>query len=193
MVALRKIEGLVNSGGRVTVIADSILPQISQGISGIHLINRRFGEDDITPDYVLAIAATDDKAVNESVFRAAQKAGVLCNVVDQPDLCSFILPAVFERGKIIAAISTSGASPYLAADIKNRIKEVIGEEYTLLSEFLAEVRDRIKERFSDSDERKKFWERYFTEDLAGIARREGKEGLNRKMNEILEKMRYPAY
>jgi uroporphyrin-III C-methyltransferase / precorrin-2 dehydrogenase / sirohydrochlorin ferrochelatase len=185
-VAVRKIESLLSAHAQVTVIAESVLPQLARDFPGLHLINRRFEENDITYEYALVVAATDDRAVNDSVFRAAEKAGVLCNVVDQPELCSFILPSVFERGKIIAAVSTSGASPYLAADLKNRIATMIGDEYTLLSEFLADVRDMIKGRLSNPDERKKFWERFFAEDPALIARREGKPGLEKRLNGILD-------
>jgi uroporphyrin-III C-methyltransferase/precorrin-2 dehydrogenase/sirohydrochlorin ferrochelatase len=185
-VAARKIESLVSAHAQVTVIAESVLPQLALDFPGLRFINRKFQENDITNEYALVIAATDDRKVNESVFRAAEKAGVLCNVVDQPDLCSFILPSVFERGKIIAAVSTSGASPYLAADIRNRIAAMIGDEYTLLSEFLADVRDMVKGRLSNPDERKKFWERFFAEDPALIARREGKQGLEKRLKGILD-------
>src|SRR5207247_9718972 len=84
--------------------------------------------------HFLAIAATSDTDVNVAVFEEAESRAMLCNVVDVPPLCSFILPAIVRSGPIAIAISTAGASPALAKRMKREIGDLFGDAYAELAE-----------------------------------------------------------
>jgi len=116
-VALRKLTGLVNAGAVVTVIA----PNIADGIADLATVHRRpYATGDLT-GYRLVITATDDPQVNAHVSADAKAAGVFVNSADDPQNCTFILPAIARRGPITVAVSTGGASPALASRLRDEI------------------------------------------------------------------------
>jgi uroporphyrin-III C-methyltransferase/precorrin-2 dehydrogenase/sirohydrochlorin ferrochelatase len=108
--------------------------------------------------YALVIAATSDPAVNHAVADAAKARHVPVNVVDQPALCSFILPSIIERAPLIVAVSSGGASPVLARLLRARLESLIPAGYGRLAALAGEFRDRVKARFQ-GPERRRFWER----------------------------------
>jgi uroporphyrin-III C-methyltransferase/precorrin-2 dehydrogenase/sirohydrochlorin ferrochelatase len=108
--------------------------------------------------YALAIAATSDPAVNRAVSAAARARRVPVNVVDQPALCSFILPSIVERAPLVVAVSSGGASPVLARLLRARLESMIPAAYGRLAALAGEFRDRVKARFK-GPERRRFWER----------------------------------
>jgi len=114
----------------------------------------------------VVVAATDDRAVNERVFRDAEKRGMLCNVADVPDLCNFILPAVHREGAIAVAVSTGGASPALAQRIRAEIAERVGPEHAELAARLRSLRPWAKAHFSSYEERRDFFQRLVEQELA---------------------------
>src|SRR5262249_45922491 len=113
----------------------------------------RFVEEDLN-GMVLVISATDDRKVNEEVAGAAAARGLLCNVVDQPDLCGFITPALVTRGGLQISVSTGGGSPTLTQRVKREVAALIGEEYGVLLEIAAEMRAEAKDRITDFERRK---------------------------------------
>jgi siroheme synthase-like protein len=90
---------------------------------------------------------------------------MLCNVADQPDLCSFILPAVHRNGPIAVGISTGGASPALAQRMRDEIAELFGEQYATLARRLRDLRPEAKERFATYEERRDYFQRLVEEEL----------------------------
>jgi uroporphyrin-III C-methyltransferase/precorrin-2 dehydrogenase/sirohydrochlorin ferrochelatase len=108
--------------------------------------------------YALAIAATSDQEVNRAVAAAARARRIPVNVVDQPALCSFILPSIVERAPLVVAVSSGGASPVLARLLRARLESMIPAAYGRLAALAAEFRDRVKARFK-GPERRRFWER----------------------------------
>ncbi|HSJ96313.1 MAG TPA: siroheme synthase CysG, partial [Myxococcota bacterium] len=108
--------------------------------------------------YALAIAATSDQEVNRAVAAAARARCIPVNVVDQPALCSFILPSIVERAPLIVAVSSGGASPVLARLLRARLESTIPAAYGRLAALAAEFRERVKARFK-GPERRRFWER----------------------------------
>jgi precorrin-2 dehydrogenase/sirohydrochlorin ferrochelatase len=115
---------------------------------------------------LLVIAATSDRALNERVFRDAEKRGMLCNVADVPELCNFILPAVHREGPIAVAVSTGGASPALAKRLRSMIAAVVRPEHAELAEELRAMRPEVKERFKTYEERRDYFEEIVTERLS---------------------------
>jgi uroporphyrin-III C-methyltransferase/precorrin-2 dehydrogenase/sirohydrochlorin ferrochelatase len=156
--ASRKVELLLRANAKVTVVAPELSPQLAQWANEGRIIYRagKFAPTDLSLCH-LVIAATNDKAVNEQVSTLAQAQGTPVNVVDQPQLCSFIMPSVIDRSPIQIAVSTGGASPVLARLLRARLETMIPASYGKLAEFVASFRDKVKQRYSFK-ERRRFWE-----------------------------------
>jgi precorrin-2 dehydrogenase / sirohydrochlorin ferrochelatase len=140
-VAARKTRALVDAGADVLVIA----PKISEEIKAlpVKVAERAYRRGDLSAAW-LALAATDDPIVNRQVFTDGQDVRVWVNVADDPEACSFTLPAVMRQGPVTVAVSTSGYSPALARWLRERIAADLGPEVALLAELLSEARDALK-------------------------------------------------
>ena len=141
-VALRKGEGLLACGGRVTVVAPRISAEL-RGLGDVMIEERPWRPADLDGMW-LVIAATDDPAVNRAVYDAGQRAGVWVNGADDPANCSFTLPSVVRRGDLQVTVSTGGRSPALATWLRRRLEGEIGPEYAVLLDLLATERDGLK-------------------------------------------------
>lgn len=141
-VAVRKVEGLLACGGRVTVVAPRVDAAL-RALPGVTVEQRAWRPDDIDGMW-LVIAATDDPAVNRAVYVAGQEAGVWVNGADDPANCSFTLPSVVRRGDLQVTVSTGGRSPALATWLRRRLEGEIGPEYAVLLDLLATERDGLK-------------------------------------------------
>lgn len=150
-----KIGGLIDTGAQVCVIALRA-SEIVQGwaqAGKISLELRAFASDDLDGTF-LAVVATASRALNESIYRAAQRRGVLCNVVDVPEYCDFYYPAVVRRGDLQIAISTNGRSPSLSQKLRQQLEQQFGPGYEQWVAELGETRKLVMA--SDLDpERKK--------------------------------------
>src|SRR5207244_7777165 len=114
----------------------------------------------------LVVAATSSTPLNRRVFADAEARQVLCNVVDVPELCSVILPAVHRQGPIAVAVSTGGASPALAQRLRDRLGAQIGPEHVELAERLRELRPWAKTHYRTYEERRDFFQQIVEEALA---------------------------
>jgi precorrin-2 dehydrogenase/sirohydrochlorin ferrochelatase len=125
-----KIGGLIDTGAHIRVIA----LRASETVQGwaqagkISLELRAFDADDLDGTF-LAVVATASRALNESIYRVAQRRGVLCNVVDVPEYCDFYYPAVVRRGDLQIAISTNGRSPSLSQKLRQQLEQQFGPGY----------------------------------------------------------------
>jgi precorrin-2 dehydrogenase/sirohydrochlorin ferrochelatase len=140
-VAARKIAGLVEAGADVTVVAPRICEEIRA--MPVEVVERPYRKGDIALAW-LAIAATDDASVNQQVHADGRAARVWVNAADDPDACTFTLPAVVRRGPVTVAVSTSGHSPALASWLRERLADQLGPEIGRLAELLSEARDELK-------------------------------------------------
>jgi siroheme synthase-like protein len=140
-VAARKARGLAEAGADVVVIAPSICDEIRS--LPVQLVERPYRREDLSLAW-LAMAATDRADVNRQVYADGQEAHVWVNSADDPEACSFALPAVLRQGPVTVAVSTSGYSPALAVWIRERIAADLGPEVGLLAEMLSEARDDLK-------------------------------------------------
>ena len=140
-VALRKIETLRSAGARVTVVAESIHDGLrALGAQGnVTLIERRFAASDIRasglPRPWLIVAATDEPAINAEAARAAQAAGIFCNVVDDRGQSTALMASIIDRSPVQVAVSTGGASPVLARLIRERLEALLDESLGPLARF----------------------------------------------------------
>jgi len=181
-VATRKVEVLLATGGRVTVIAPRLTPTLA-GLADTHEVlhhARHYHRGDLAGAF-LAVVATDDGVVQRAVAGEAEAERVLLNVVDEPALCGFIVPAVVKRGSVTVAVSTGGSSPALARKMRERLAEQIGQEYGLL----ADVLGRLRERLAASMERQEMFGR-LVDSPALIWLREGRfDDVDRLLAEVV--------
>jgi precorrin-2 dehydrogenase / sirohydrochlorin ferrochelatase len=129
-VGEEKIEGLLGTGARIRVVAldaSSIVREWAR-VGKIELELRAFSSDDLDGAF-LSVVATSSRSFNERVYFEAHRRGVLCNVVDVPDLCDFFYPSVVRRGDLQIAVSTSGQSPSLAQKIRLQLEKQFGPGY----------------------------------------------------------------
>lgn len=159
-IAARKIELLGRSGAQITVVAeqfgDSVLAM--QAPLNLTLRQQSFSPDDVT-GMRLIVSATNDRTVNELVSASAEKQRIPVNVVDNPDLCSFIFPAIVDRSPLIAAITSGGASPVLARILRAKIESMIPASYGRLAQFAEDFRVLVKQTIREPNQRRVFWEK----------------------------------
>jgi siroheme synthase-like protein len=153
-VALEKVDGLIDCGARVTVVAPHVVPELAR--LEVALIRRGYLSEDLEGRF-LVVAATSTTSVNRRVYRDAEARSLLCNVVDVPELCSFILPAIHREDPITVAVSTGGASPALAQRLRDEIARVVGPEHAALARTLHELRPWAKSHFATYEERKAYF------------------------------------
>jgi uroporphyrin-III C-methyltransferase / precorrin-2 dehydrogenase / sirohydrochlorin ferrochelatase len=156
-VAERKVEGLLECGACVTLISPEVTPAIEQWAEAgaIRLERRRFLPGDLGHAR-LAYAATSDPEVNQAVRAEADDKSIWLNVVDQPALCDFFVPALVRRGDLTVAVSTNGASPALARRIREELERRFGPEYETALRELRGLRDACQaEGRSIADERQR--------------------------------------
>ncbi|MGO9084786.1 MAG: bifunctional precorrin-2 dehydrogenase/sirohydrochlorin ferrochelatase [Candidatus Sulfotelmatobacter sp.] len=139
-----KIAGLLETGARLRVVALEASDAVGEWARAgkIELELRAFSPGDLDGAF-LVVAATASRTLNERIHHEAQKRGVLCNVVDVPDLCDFFYPAVVRRGDLQIAVSTAGQSPSLAKKIRQQLEQQFGPGYAAWVAELGETRRRI--------------------------------------------------
>ncbi len=159
-VAERKTASLLKSGADVILVSPKLTPNLTtwRDMGQLSHHNREFLDRDLDGSH-LVIAATDAPEVNRRISELAGAQRIPVNVVDQPELCSFILPSVIDRSPVVAAISTGGASPVLARLIRSRLESLIPAGYGRLADLCCRFRQRVKETFANPADRKRFWER----------------------------------
>lgn len=159
LVAQRKVAALLQAKARVTVVSPMATPRIlGYAHRGrIRHVARTFRPADLHGAW-LVCAATDDRVVNEAVFKAATRRRIFANVVDQPRLCSFIAPAIARRGSLTIAVSTGGASPTMARRLRDEVDRRLGPEYARLLRLLGGLRDVAKRRLPRYEDRKRYFD-----------------------------------
>ncbi|MEN6519541.1 MAG: bifunctional precorrin-2 dehydrogenase/sirohydrochlorin ferrochelatase [Armatimonadota bacterium] len=185
-VALRKIETLLDFGARVTVVS----PCVSQDIfeltdSGRIILCERCYESSDISKCALVIAAAGDREVNLQVSEDASAAGIPVNVVDDPELCSFIVQSVVRRGDLVISIGTGGNSPALAKRVREKIEEVIGPEYEELTDLMGELREAAKSQISSQSEREEFFNKVLDSDVPELLRQGKREEARKRAFELL--------
>ena len=140
-MAHQKVSGLLEAQARVTVVA----PEIGERILALDVVcHRRPYRSPEAAAYRLVVAATGVPAVNQQVYDDAEAAGVWVNSADDPDRCTFTLPAQLRRGRLTVTVSTGGHSPAMSAWVRQRLDDEIGPEYDTLIGVLAAVRHEVQ-------------------------------------------------
>ncbi|HZW87308.1 MAG TPA: siroheme synthase CysG [Gallionella sp.] len=155
-VAKRKATVLLEAGATVRVVA----PQIESGLAGqqnVEAITAHFASHHLD-DVALVIAATNDRGVNLKISELARARNIPVNVVDDPELCSFIMPAILDRSPLMIAFSSGGASPVLTRMLRGKLEAIIPHNYGRLAAFAKQFRERVKARVTNPAKRRIFWE-----------------------------------
>ncbi len=158
-VAARKAGVLLDAGAKVRVVAPEIDPGLAEQ-QGVELIVSRFEPEHID-NAALVIAATNDRNVNKQVSELAQSRSIPVNVVDDPELCSFIMPAILDRSPLMIAFSSGGASPVLTRMMRGKLETLIPQNYSRLAAFAERFREQVKTRVTNPAKRRIFWENVF--------------------------------
>ena len=161
-VATRKVKNLLNAGAKVIVISPQMsqpLKEMAQHQKGeqLTLIEREFQPSDIAIAF-LVVAATDQADVNAQIAEQAHQANTPVNVADNPKLCSFIFPSTLDRSPVTIAVSTGGASPVLARQLRTKLETMIPSACGRLAAITEEYREKVKQHFPHKEQRKAFWE-----------------------------------
>ena len=141
-VAARKAAGLIAAGAAVTIVAPVVSPQAAD--SGAQVERRPYAAGEAAA-YRLVVTATDDPAVNARVAADATAANVFVNSADDPENCTFTLPAIARRGPVTVAVATDGTSPLLAQTLRDRFAALLDDDVLALVADLASLRNEIQE------------------------------------------------
>jgi precorrin-2 dehydrogenase/sirohydrochlorin ferrochelatase len=166
-VATEKVEKLIDHGAVVRLVSPEITPELSEMVSSgavAEYRERPYRAGDLD-DCFLVIAATNLDAINRMVWQDAEALNLLCNVVDVPPLCNFIVPSIVRRGELALAISTGGASPVVAKHIRRQLEDAYGPEWEALVSLLRDLRDELKDRYLDMPSRRDAVERLLETDV----------------------------
>ncbi len=168
-VAARKAGLLQRAGARVLLVAPQACDELQRQVQGeaMNWLQREFSDSDIEGK-TLVIAATDHQAVNRRVSELAKQAGIPVNVVDQPELCTFIVPSIIDRSPVQVAVSTGGHSPVLARLLRARLESYVPAAYGRLARLVESFRERVKQRFSGVTQRRQFWENTLQGEVAEL-------------------------
>ncbi|HEY6131287.1 MAG TPA: siroheme synthase CysG [Halioglobus sp.] len=158
-VATRKARLLLRAGAKLTVVSPTISEELKSLLAdhGGVWQQARYCENDLH-GRSLVVAATPDRATNEQIYRDATTLSVLVNVVDAPDLCSFIFPSIIDRDPLLIAITSSGRSPVLARILRRKIEAMVPAAYGRLAGFAGRFRQLVKDRIPQDTARRLFWE-----------------------------------
>jgi precorrin-2 dehydrogenase/sirohydrochlorin ferrochelatase len=154
-VGLEKAKGLLACGAVVTIVAPQIEPELQR--LPVRWRPKRYQPSDLDGNF-LVVAATSVTSLNRRVFLDAESRSMLCNVVDTPEICSFILPAVYRRDPIAIAVSTGGASPALAKRLRDDFGARIEDQHVALAQRLRDLRPWVRDHYHSYRERKEFFE-----------------------------------
>ena len=155
-VAEGKISGLLDAAAKVRVVAPEATGQVCfwAATGQIERLSRPFEPTDLDGMF-LVVAATNSHELHENILAEARRRGVLCNIVDVPELCDFYYPAVVQRGALQIAVSTSGQSPALAQRLRKELEEQFGPEYEAWLQQLGEEREKLFAAKMDPEERRR--------------------------------------
>ena len=161
-IAARKIELLRRAGAHVRVTARELGHELQalHEIAAIEWIAQTFDAEQLEGVF-LVIAATDNNTLNSQVFDAANARHKLVNVVDDQPKCSFIFPSIVDRSPLVVAISSSGTAPVLARLLREKIEALLPANLGQMALVAGQWRDKVKQRYHQMSERRRFWERAF--------------------------------
>lgn len=185
-VAARKAASLLECGAAVRVVSPELHPELEAAAQAgiIEALRRPFDEETLAGAF-LVIAAANAPEVNRRAAAYCHARGILCNIVDAPELCSFIVPASVRRGPLTIAVSTGGSAPAVARRIRRRLEEEYDEAYGEVLIALRDARARILSDIADPKLRRRIFTALAEDDLLSVARAGGLTALEQRILELI--------
>lgn len=160
-VALRKVQSLLQAGANVSVVSPEFHPSLEAIVDEkLKLVTREYLSTDVQGSQFV-IAATDHLTLNKQVKADCDQHNIWVNVVDEPDLCGFTFPSIIDRSPLTIAISTNGKAPVLGRLIKEQLEKLIPRSTGKLAELAGDFRQQAKQKITEFQSRRHFWERVF--------------------------------
>jgi precorrin-2 dehydrogenase/sirohydrochlorin ferrochelatase len=187
-VAERKVRSLLRCHARVVVASPTLTTGLRQIVHNGRVTYRKklFSPADLN-GVRLVISATNDTAVNQKAVEESKKRGIFCNVVDIPDLCSFIVPSVIRRGDLTVAISTGGSSPALARKTREEIEQVVGPEFRVFLKILKKVRPLVQQEVPSANQRGRIYRELVNSRARELIRQGRHQDARDELRKILRK------
>jgi len=187
-VGRRKVLTLLNCGATVTVVSPTADPKVLKLAANgrIELITRPYQASDLD-NMFLVIGATNIDKLNREIKTDAEHLNKLCNIVDRPEACNFILPAVVSRGDLVVAISTSGKSPAFAKKLRKDLEKKFGPEYAEFLKLMGAIRRKLLSQQHEPEAHKLIFKELIDGGLLDMIRDQRKEAINALLFEILGK------
>ncbi len=185
-VGTRKVDTLLECGARVTVVSPEPTPRLTRLASeaAITLKKRSYRSDDITGMF-LVIGATDDESLNRKVSKDAERAHILCNIADRPEVCNFILPSIVRRGDLVITVSTSGKSPALAKHLRQQLEAQFGPEYADFLLLMGAIRKKLLSQAHEPEAHKGLFHKLIDSHILNLMHAGKKEAVNAILYKIL--------
>lgn len=154
-VAVRKVENMLEYDVAIVVVAPEVDEKLEYHAErGRVKLEKREYRSPEAGDYGIVISATDDGELNKQVYVDAHERGVLVNVVDDPPHCDFIVPAVLRRDCLTVSITTDGKAPFMSGHLRAILDTIFPKHWDRLMKLAADFRVRVRERWTDSTEKK---------------------------------------
>ena len=166
-VAARKIDLLLRTGAKVTVVSPELIDTLAQKVAAGEL---EYVAEEFRPELLdgkrLAIAATDKHAINAWVAHQAERRNIPVNVVDDRELSRFIVPAIVDRSPVVVAVASSGDAPVLTRRLREKLESFLPSQLGVLAKLAGSLRSLVKQRVENPGTRRRFWENFFDGEIA---------------------------
>ncbi|MFK8984454.1 siroheme synthase CysG [Acinetobacter seifertii] len=192
-IALRKATLLSKAGAIIDIVAPEIEEQLLQLVTttnGQHFVEV-FSEKFLSTPYRLVIAATNDPQVNKTVFEQCEVRNLLVNSVDDIPHCRFMVPAIIDRSPLVISVASNGTSPVLSRQIRTQLETSIPHGMGKLAEFSGKWRNQVKEKISNPDERRIFWENLYASPLKEQVFNDNLDVANSMLEQALQAWKAP--
>ncbi len=185
-VAARKAKQIIEAGARTVIVAEHISEDLQAVCKGTNaeIIQSGYSKSYLVEAH-LVIAATDNHTLNSRIYRHCQKLEILCNVVDEPKLCDFFIPAVVKKGGLQIAIGTEGNCPAYAGHIRKKLEELFTERHGQFLAELEKIRSRIIETVPHADIRKTILGRLVSDESFEIYKQKSPSEWNEWADEVI--------
>ena len=190
-VALRKVQTLLLFNAKMTVLSPKICKPLKELIktNKLKIIIKPYSKEYIK-DYKIIFSATNNRKINEQVHSDCSEENKLLNVVDVPDLCDFILPAVVKRGDLTISVSSQGRAPFYAKEIKNKIDHIFPSYYEDIIDLAGNFRSTLlsNKKYNSPEIKEKAFMKFFMIDWRMVLNNEGKKKANEYMRKIFKEL-----
>lgn len=180
--AIRRAKGLVKSGANVTLID----PHPPKSINGVQSIESRAAQESDLDGCWLVICASKDSALNQHMAGLCETRQIYCNIINQRDRCSFIVPALVDRSPLLIAITTGGVAPVLARTVKSKLESLIPAAYSKLADLVGRHQSSVQKKIPHRAQRADFWHKLINGPVAELAFHHDSKQLEPVLDELVQ-------